>query len=118
MGNKAGRWGVELLLEEARQLRVEGRYADALRVAEKGVEGARALGDIGLEIQAVIGEANTLSMLGDKAAALARLSWIIGVAADCTRRAEIERAAVVWGIAGAYQMWTTAARFLPDMPTA
>ena len=34
--NKAGRWGVELLLEEGRELYREDRYSDALRAFGAG----------------------------------------------------------------------------------
>ena len=58
----------------------EGRYADALRAAEKAREGAKRVGDIGLEVQAAREEADALLLLGRNAEALTRYSWILGIA--------------------------------------
>jgi hypothetical protein len=116
-GDKPGRRGVELLLEEADRLRGEARNTEALRAAEKAVEGARMLGELELEIKATREEAGALSMLGQSGAALARLSWILGIAGDPARRAEVEQAGVEWQVADAYVSWVEAARYLTEVPT-
>jgi tetratricopeptide (TPR) repeat protein len=115
--DELGRRGVELLLEEASRLYHEARYVEALRAAERAVEGARGLGDLGLEIKAIREEARPLNMLGDSGATLARLSWILGIVGDPARRAEVEQAGVEWEIAGAYGMWVDAALFVTEVPT-
>ncbi len=114
--DKTGRWGVELLLEEGGRLYREGRYAEALRAWEKAVEGARELGDLGLEMKAVSWEANALSMLGDRAAALSRCTWILGISTDPSRRVEVEKTGVTWQIADAHRAWVVCARFLDKVP--
>jgi hypothetical protein len=118
--DKAGRGGgggVELLVQEAGRLNGEARFAEALRAAEKAVEGARGLGDLGLEVKAIRQEADALRMLGDDGAALARLSWILGIAGDPVRRSEVEQSGVTWEIASAYWTWVNAARFRTEVPT-
>src|SRR5271170_1289764 len=59
------------------------------------------------------GLARELLKYGDRGAALARLSWILGIAGEPARRSEIERAGVAWHIADAYGTWVETARFLP-----
>jgi hypothetical protein len=61
--DKARRSSVEWLLKDASELYQEGRFADALQAAEKASEGAKVLGDLGLEIEAVTRQANYLCML-------------------------------------------------------
>lgn len=114
--DETGRWGVELLLEEGWRLYGEGRYAEALLAREKAVEGARELGDLGLEMQAISEEADALSMLGDQAAALSRYTWILSLSTDPSRRAEVEKAGVTWQIATAHLQWVECARFLDKVP--
>jgi tetratricopeptide (TPR) repeat protein len=114
--DEPGKWGVELLLKEADELYADGRAAEALRAAQRGTEGARELGDLGLEIKTAWEEARDLRRLGDHAAALSRLTWILGVAADPSLRVELERAGVTPHVAAAYGEWAHAARFLPAIP--
>ncbi len=108
-------YAVELLIAEAWSFYKQGRYVEALRTAERAREGTQRLESLRLEIRAADVEVGALSMLGDKAAALARTSWILMVAADPARRAEMARAGVEFQVASAYTDWVEAARFLPEM---
>lgn len=108
-------YAVELLIAEARSFYEQGRYAEALRAAERAREGAHGRGSLRLEIRATQIEQAALRALGDGAAALARTSWILAVAADPARRAEMAMAGVEFQVANAYMAWVEAARFLPEM---
>lgn len=108
-------YAVELLIAEAGSFYRQGRYGEALRAAERAREGAQGVASLRLEIRATHSEELSLRMLGDKAAALARISWILAVAADPARRAEMARAGVELQVASAYMDWVEAARFLPEM---
>jgi tetratricopeptide (TPR) repeat protein len=116
--DRSGRPAIELLVGEAGRLYDQNRYDEALRAAERAVKGARRMGDLGLEIRAISQQARALQIRGDYAAALRDFSWILGVANDPARREEIERAGVDYQIVDAYQTWVSAARRLPELPTA
>jgi FtsZ-binding cell division protein ZapB len=61
-------------------------------------------------------QANYLCMLGENAAAMTRLSWVLGVAADPSRRSEIAKDPVPFWVAVAYGAWVDAARMVPELP--
>jgi tetratricopeptide (TPR) repeat protein len=107
---------VELLLREADHLIKEGRYAEALKAAEKAVEGASGK-DLRLEVRALRHEANALRMLGQGGSALARLGKILAIGGDSSRWREIERAGVEWEIADAYMSSVMTGMFLAEVPT-
>jgi tetratricopeptide (TPR) repeat protein len=112
----SSRRAVELLLAEANRFLGESRYAEMLRAAESAVQATRAMGDLGLEIRATWLEATAHQMLGDDAAALQRLTWILTVAADPCRRDALAQSDVTENIARAHMDWVEAARFLPEIP--
>lgn len=114
-GEDLGEWAIELLIDEAWSFYGQSRYAEMLPVAEKARGGARRLGSLRLEIRATEVEAEALRVLGDMRTALARISWILAVAQDPARRAEIERAGVEVQVASAYLNWVATARFLPEI---
>ena len=89
-----------------------------LRAAERAIEGARAVGDWGLEIRAVLLEAEAHKGLGDFANALQRVTWILTVAADPFRREDLVRSDVTSDVAMAHMVWVESARFLPEIPAA
>lgn len=90
--DRPSRWAVQNLLEKAWKLHREGRHAESLQAADEAREGATARGDVGLEIKAAAAQALALYMLGEKAMALSRTSFILGEASDPSRRVEVERA--------------------------
>jgi len=117
MGERERR-AVEILADEAEELRAADRYAEMLRAAESAVDAARAAGALDLEIRSVCLEASALSALGDKATALQRYTWILTIAADQQYREELARHDVTWHVAVAYMDWVECARFLPEIPAA
>ncbi len=112
----ASRSVVELLIREAWDLHAEGRYDAGLAAARKAVEAARELRDLALEVRATDIEAEELRMLGDKATALVRYTWILGVAEDPEKRAALGDAALTEQIASAYRNWVNCGSFLPEIP--
>ena len=107
------RRAVELLLQEGGSFFEEGRYADALRAAEKAREGATPRGDIGLEVRAVGLEAEALRMLGRDGDALSRYSWILAVAEDPVHARGMAEERVASAVVTAFSAWTNSAIFLP-----
>lgn len=108
-----GWWGVDLLLREGRSFINEGRYAEALRAAEKAREGAKPLGDIGLEVRAASLEADALKMLGRHGDALGRYSWILGIAEDPAHARAVAEERVAFEVVSAFLFWADSALSLP-----
>lgn len=115
MREPGARWGVELLIAEAGRFCNESRYAEALRAAEKAREGAQREEEIGLEVRATMLEAEALKMLGRDGNALARYSWILGVAEDPAHRSVVAEESVAFDVVTAFSSWADCATRLPQM---
>ncbi len=107
---------VELLIREAWDLLREDRYDAGLAAARKAVDAARELRDLALEVRATDVEAAALGMLGDRATALVRYTWILALAEDPEKRAALGDADLTWEFAEAYMNWVECGRFLPETP--
>lgn len=104
-----------LLLDAGVGLHEEGRYEESLQAAEQVRDGARKLDDVGLEVRAVNLEATALKMLGRKMDALARYSWILGIAHDRMHPSAIEDEQVLREVLAAYLSWVECALHLPEV---
>jgi tetratricopeptide (TPR) repeat protein len=112
------RRAVECLVDEARRLHDESRYAGALRVAERAIEGARRLGDVGLEVRAATVRADVLKMRGELPAALEAYSWLLRLAQEPARVDGPERASTEGCLLDAHDAWVSCARRLTETPLA
>jgi tetratricopeptide (TPR) repeat protein len=115
MENQLARDAVEVLIRQAGALYQGGRYRESQRAAEAAVEAAQRLGAIDLEIRANEWLAGVLNLLGDPAAALAKLTWNLGVAQDATHARALDNDGARWSVATAWMDWVQCARFLPDI---
>jgi tetratricopeptide (TPR) repeat protein len=116
--NGAARDAVEALLAQAEAARTEGRYREAQRAAEAASEAADGLAAVDLEVRAGLKLADALRMQGDTAAALAKLTWILGVAQDAANVSALDDEAARWSVAMAWMNWVDCARFLPEIEVA
>lgn len=114
----SARRSIELLIEEAKALSRDGQYTDALRAAERAASAAQELGELGLEIRAVLEEADAHRVLGDKGTSVARFTWVLAMVEDRTLWSELERAGVTPQITRAYMDWVDSALFVPEIPSA
>lgn len=105
---------VEALILDGISLHEEGRYADMLRTMEKARDGARALGDVALEVRAARLEGDALRLLGFSADALTRYSWVLGIARDPANQAALAEEEIAHDVLSAFLFWTEAALSLPS----
>ena len=86
MTEQAGAGAAGLLIAQAWDAHGQGRYGTARAAAARAAQAARQLDDPVLLVRALSAEATALSMLGDRAAALARYTQILGLAEDPATR--------------------------------
>jgi tetratricopeptide (TPR) repeat protein len=113
---QTGADAVSLLVDEAWDAYRQDRYGTARAAAVRAVQAAEQLDDPVLLVRALSAEAVALDMLGDKAAALARYTRILGLAEDPATRGRLEDPAVAWQVAQAHMNWVEAARFAGGVP--
>jgi tetratricopeptide (TPR) repeat protein len=116
MAGGQGAWAAGLLVDEAWAAYTEGRYQEALAAASRAVEAAGQLDDLVLLTRALSVEASTLKMMGDKAAALARYTQILGMADDPATSSRLDHPDAAKAVASAYWNWVQCARFLTGIP--
>jgi tetratricopeptide (TPR) repeat protein len=116
MTEQAGAGPARLLLDEAGAATSQGRYATAQAAAGRAVQAAEQLDDPGLLVEALAAEADALRMQGEAAAALARLTRILGLNEDPATRSRLDDPDLAWTIAQAHMSWVAAARFAGGMP--
>jgi tetratricopeptide (TPR) repeat protein len=116
MTDTPGAGPARLLLDEARSANSQARYGTAQAAAGRAVQAAEQLDDPGLLVEALAAEADALRMQGEAAAALARLTRILGLNEDPATRGRLEDPNLAWTIAHAHMNWAEAARFAGGMP--
>lgn len=108
-GNKV----VELLISEAREANLEGRYSQALAAAERAELAAEGLRDPGLVISALYQQEWALRLLGDLRTALVVCTRMLRMAEDPRTRDKLADSQAARAICKAYQDFVCAARQLP-----
>jgi tetratricopeptide (TPR) repeat protein len=116
MTGQAGAGAAGLLIDQAWDAHTQGRYGTAQAAAARAVQAARQLDDPVLLVRALSAEAAALDLLGDKAAALARYTQILGLAEDPATRGRLEHQDAAWAVADAHMSWVEAARFAGGVP--
>jgi tetratricopeptide (TPR) repeat protein len=116
MTEQAGAGAAGLLIAQAWDAHGQGRYGTARAAAARAAQAARQLDDPVLLVRALSAEATALSMLGDRAAALARYTQVLGLAEDPATRGRLEDPAAAWAVADAHMSWVEAARFVGGVP--
>jgi len=105
-----------LLISQAWEAYGQGRYGTARAAAARAVQAARQLDDPVLLVRALAVEGAALSMLGDKAAALARYTQILGLAEDPATRGRLEHPDAAWEVTQAHMNWVDSARSAGGVP--
>jgi tetratricopeptide (TPR) repeat protein len=116
MTEQAGAGAAGLLIDQAWDAYGQGRYGTARAAAVRAVQAARQLDDPVLLVRALAAEASALDLLGDRAAALARYTQILGLVEDPATRGRLEDPAVVRAVARAHVAWVEAARTVSGVP--
>jgi len=105
-----------LLISQAWEAHGQGRYGTARAAAARAVQAAQQLDDPVLLVRALVAEAVALDMLGDKAAALARYTQVLGLAEDPATRGRLDDPAAAWAVANAHMHWVESARLAGGVP--
>src|SRR6266849_5301933 len=105
-----------LLIDEAWNAYLAGRYQQALAAAGRAAEAAEHLDDPVLLVRALRVQASTLRMTGDFAAALARYTKIMALAEDPATSGRLDDPLAAEAVAGAYSGWVDAARSVAGIP--
>jgi tetratricopeptide (TPR) repeat protein len=113
---QAGGTAAGLLISEAWGAIGQGRYGTSRAAATRAVQAARQLDDPVLLVRALSAEAVALDMLGDKAAALARYTRILGLAEDPATRGRLDDPAAAQEVARAHMNWVESAGFADNIP--
>jgi len=116
MTEQAGAGAAGLLISQAWEAHDQGRYGTARAAAARAVQAARQLDDPVLLVRALSVEGGALDMLGDKAAALARYTQILGLAEDPATRGRLEHPDAAWAVANAHMHWVESARLAGGVP--
>ena len=111
MTEQAGAGAAGLLISQAWEAHDQGRYGTARAAAARAVQAAQQLDDPVLLVGALSAEGAALSMLGDKAAALARYTQILGLAEDPATRGRLDDPDAAWAVTQAHMHWVDSARF-------
>ena len=116
MAEEAEARAAELLIVQAWADHRADRFQAAVAAAARAAEVARLLDDLVLLVRALHVEADSLILLGDSAAALARFTQILGLAEDPATRGRLEDPQAVRAVAAAHWGWTESARYVPGIP--
>lgn len=106
----------KLLVDQAWAASKEGRYREAVAAAARAVEAAEQLDDPVLLVLGLSAEANTLRLLGDHSAALARCTRILGLAGDPATSGGLDAWRAAKSVADAHWSWVECALYLTGIP--
>lgn len=109
---------IELLLADARRVNSEYRYAAAVDAARRARALAADIDAPALRLRAAVEEADALRMMGDKRAALVRLTEALKWAHDPALQDRLAEADVRREVAQACMQTVECARYLPGIPVA
>ena len=116
MAEDLGVQAAGLLVDRAWDAISAGRYQEALSAAGRAAEAAGQIDDLVLLVRALDVEANTLNLIGDATAALARYTRILGLAQDPASRHRLDDPDAARVVARAHWDWVGAARYLTSIP--
>jgi tetratricopeptide (TPR) repeat protein len=112
-----GARAIELLLDKAWEAVREGRCRPAVAAARWAVLAAEDLDDPALLVRALAAEADSLRLLGNHPAALARYSKVLALANDPALAGRLAGESAAWAVAQAHMNWVECGRFVTEIST-